>query len=699
MMKPCRLVVLALVIAGCARTTVRETLSPYQGEPQEGLTAVTFDGERFESPGMPPVPRHEVQQVTFSSEEQTTAGEAVKEAVPALSELAASVVGRGREAAGTYPGVPGVILLDDGSFTYRADGTSTYRYHFAGLILKEEAKTWAQIATGFTEGRSRVRLLFARAVSPDGEVTSLSQDALTVSSPSEAMRFFNPNRKVLSGVIPGVDVGSIIEYAYESDQYNPEDPRLFFPGYYFQGKEPVVLSRVYVEVPAETTFNYVTRNFPDGIASDPLVAEKDGVKRYVWTVEDMPPLVSEAMMPPQRDVAPMMDGSVFDSFDDVFALQCDLQTARIKLTPEIQAMVGELVAGAETVDEKIARIYYWVQTNTRYVSIKGSLGAGWSGHTAQETFDNRYGDCTDKAILFATMCEAIGVTSYPIILMTNDAGTGVTEIPTLDGNHCISEVVLEDGRSFYLDATAQNYRYPYFRADDHGAFACNAIRGDVRTIPVPPPEDNRRLSRLDLALSPKGDVSVRTRNEYNGNIEAGVRGFWKQVREDNRKMRMSSYVNSISPGAVLEDFALSDLNDLGQQLVMTIDYQLPGHAVRARDLMYMRMPTLERRFSEAALESRRYPIQYTTTEERILEMDLKLPPGYRVRWAPPPLEIASPYLEYSAAYETEGETVRFRETYRRLKRIVPVEDYAQYRDHLRTIAAFTKKELFVTEGR
>ncbi len=686
--------------AGCAHApvSVTEKLTFYQGEELEGIKGVTFDGEYFKVPGGELIPRNDVQLVQFQlkGREGVLGGETA--ASEALTPLAQSLLERGRVLAQAYPGVGGVILVDDGEFVYRPDGTNAYRYHFAGLVLKEEMKAWAQIAYGFEEGRSRVRVLFARSANPDGTVKTVSPDALKVSSPSEDLHFFNPSRKILSGVIPGVEVGSVVEYCYEYDDYNPEDPRLFSPGYYFQGTEPVVLSRVKINVPKDVPFHYMTRHFTEEQRREPVVEEARGTQAYTWVLEDMPPTTPEPYMPPQRDIVPMMEASVFADFQEMFDLLTGLQKPRMVLTPEIEAKVDEITEGAEADDEKLARIYHWVQKNTRYISIKGSLSSGMSGHTAQETFENGYGDCTDKAILFATMCKAIGVTSYPIILMTNDAGIGLTEIPSLSGNHAISEVVLND-RSFYLDTTAQNYRYPYFRADDHGVFAFNAIRGDIREIPVPPPSDNQRFSHLDVALAPDGDVLVHTKNAYNGNIEAGVRGFWKRIREDNRKAMMSDYVNSISPGAVLEDFTLSDLDDLSQPLTMTLDYALPGHAIRAKELMYLRMPTLERDYAEAALETRQYPVQYMSTEERILEIDLALPPGFRAKWLPPPLEITTPYLEFQAAYEERDGKVLFREEFRRLQHLVPPEDYVAYRDALRAIAEFSKKEIFVTSVR
>jgi hypothetical protein len=128
-----------------------------------------------------------------------------------------------------------------------------------------------------------------------------------------------------------------------------------------------------------------------------------------------------------------------------------------------------------------------------------------------------------------------------------------------------------------------------------------------------------------------------------------------------------------------------------------MDYALPGHAVSAKKLMYMRMPTLERDFPEVALESRTFPIQYMTTEERVLEIDMALPVGYKTKWIPDPITIANPYIAYAAEYNEENGHVVFKETFQRLQRIVPAKDYAEYREALRRIAEFSKKEIFVTE--
>ena len=61
------------------------------------------------------------------------------------------------------------------------------------------------------------------------------------------------------------------------------------------------------------------------------------------------------------------------------------------------------------------------------------------------------------------------------------------------------------------------------------------------------------------------------------------------------------------------------------------------------------------------------------------------------------MRIRTPHLEYDAVYEETATGVTLKEVFRRLDRIIPVEAYAEYRDALRAIAAFTAKEIFVTE--
>ena len=131
---------------------------------------------------------------------------------------------------------------------------------------------------------------------------------------------------------------------------------------------------------------------------------------------------------------------------------------------------------------------------------------------------------------------------------------------------------------------------------------------------------------------------------------------------------------------------------------MKMSYDLPGLGIAAKDLIYFRVPTLERDYPEAALDERTYPVQYMTTEERLLDIDIRLPEGYRLKWAPDPVAGKTPGLEYRLEYRYDKKTraLKFHEEFRRLQRVIPVADYPAYRDALREIARFSQQEVFIT---
>ncbi|HPV38759.1 MAG TPA: DUF3857 domain-containing protein, partial [Candidatus Hydrogenedentes bacterium] len=185
-----RLLPVLLVCAGCAHVPVNENLTLFQGDPIENVRGVTFDGEAFEVPGAGAIARDDVTLLLFQPAGAEDGATAAAEGVAGLTKLAQEMLPEGQALAEQFPGTGGVILVDDGLFVYNDDGTHRYRYHFAGLVLKEEMKSWAQFAAGFTEGRSRVRVLEAKSIAPDGTVYTLPAEALRVGSPSEEMEFF-----------------------------------------------------------------------------------------------------------------------------------------------------------------------------------------------------------------------------------------------------------------------------------------------------------------------------------------------------------------------------------------------------------------------------------------------------------------------------------------------------------------------------
>ena len=648
-----------------------------------------------------------------------------------------------------YPDAAGLILIDHGEEILRSDGTRLYRYHFAGKIQKSSRLYWGTRSLFINEGRSRAHVLFARNILPDGRIIYADTSTATITPVSEGDVYFGYG-SVYTLQIPGVQEGSIIEYVYETETYNPYDTAMYSATWYFQDEDPVYSSRVVVRLPKPKKLYYIFKN-PPGVfgsvlflgseklkeqcispedkvemegfvpneliyadttlgrwvessiekmkAAEPQIVDEDTSTAYIWHFMNMPPLISEPKMPAFGDVVPHIEGSVFNSWDYIFDWLGNLQKARIKLTPEIEQKVKEITAGARTIEEKIDRIYRWVQRNIQYISIKGSISSGQTGHPADETFHNGYGDCTDKSILFCTMLKAIGVEAHPIIIMTNDQETVDRCIPNLDGNHAITKVFMPDGRELFLDATATTYKFPYFRCDDQGVSYVDAIGRTVGMIPENAPEDNLERMDVKMKIGRDGNATAEFASTPIGMMEAAYRAFWEWQQKERYPLIFANWMNSIFPQANLDSFALIGLSDMDSQLVEWAKVSVDSFPSEAGDIWIITVPGVERSmrgFDEVNLAERRFDIEYSCPYENEYNVEIKLPKGAKVIALPEDVHLScDPYADFSLTFDKKGNRIVVHEVFRLKRRVVPAYEFQRYKKFIISAQQAAEKRLFI----
>ncbi len=692
----CVLILLACGIAACVGPSgPRFTVETWDGRKLVG--PLRLEGDRVKV-GCRTLKREEV--ALAVQEAEATARQAAG-AVEGLRPFSDAELARYRERATAIaakaPGADSVLCLDYGQEVLTPDGKQIYRYHALHLVLKEGGRKAGDLTLGFEEGRSSRKVLFARSVAPDGTARWLDPATLKIATPSEDAQFLDTRTRILSGRIPGVEVGCLVEYAYEHLTYNPDVPDYFFPSFYFQGDEPFLDSVIDVAVPQGRKLNWTTRNMP-AEAREPKRSARGAYDLYRWEMHDILPYNPEPMMPNKAEIAPAVFCSLFFDWGELHKRTGGFQRERIETTSEVVSLAKKIVGDAKTDDEKLAAIYYWSQRNINYMSIKGSLSSGWAGHPASETLKNGYGDCTDKAIVLASLAKAVGIAAYPAIIQTNDEGQAVTDIPIPDANHCIN-LVLPNGKPRFLDSTATDYRYPYFRADDHGVKAIIHMTGQILDVPVPPPADNLRESTQELVLKSDGSGEAVEKNAYTGEYEATIRGFWRTAPPALRPHMMQQYLQRRCPGAVCTGFELGDVDDLSKPLTMEVRYRIPSAGTRTRDLYIVSPPAFSHDFPEAGLQTRKFPIERQTTQEMRTTVKVTCPPGYALVGLPEPLAVHGKHLWYegSVTAAADGRALVVKETLKHLTRRAPPEDYAEYRAQATRIAAWSELKLVFRE--
>ncbi len=616
------------------------------------------------------------------------------------------------EMEAEYPDANGLIFLDHSRQSLTSDGRVINEYHFAGKVLSQEAKWWATRAWYIDEGINRVNILYARSISPDGVSSDYKPEDITYSKPTRGAVFFGQG-KTMSVTIPGVDVGSIVEYGYIKEEYSPEDPELFTARFFFQSGEPAKLSRCDFEVPKGRSLHYETflldesdpyigrtiKELPkfDG-SSEPVITETDSSVVYSWELRDIEPKISEANSMGYFSTSPSVQAALFDDYSYYNERFGKLHLEHIKITPQLDSLAKAIV-GDET-DEKamIALIYHWVQRNIRYISVKGALASRFGGHYAQITFDNKYGDCSDKAVFFSTLLKVVGIESYPIILMTNDAAFLDRErFPFWGGNHAINEVWW-DGEPHVLDATNNLFRFPSYSLGDCDIYYANYARGEVVFNPPIPPEENSMQSVTVIDLAPDGSATISDSFWYSGTMEASFRGYFEYTPEQQHEKVVEQYLSQRKAGATLIDFNLVNTRDISSAFLFKFKYEVEDYPIEAGDYLLIDVPALKYTFSEIDLADPNYGVKLDMTFMRTHNVTFNLPENYEAEFIPGDFNISNDYFDYEASYIPDGKTIRFEDRYRIKKLRVPVSDYKKYKADAEKVLAYLKERIFLVEG-
>ena len=635
------------------------------------------------------IPRSEIKNISFTAQQHK------KENLSTDSTDLAMFMPKALEMQKKYPDAQSILVSEEGNYQFRKDGTSLSRYRCITYINKEEALWEAEVSLTFDPNRERIRVLHARSYSPDGTIHNLAPEQIKIAKGSSGSVFFDQYQQ-LSFTVPEVAEGSLIDYSYETEEFNPFDRNLFQGRCYFQWGSPVGESVLRVSVPQDRELHYMAYNCESG-TGEPERLEGVDSTIYSWKLTDLPPVISEPYMPSYRDVVPCVYYSLHKDFTYVNNKLRPMFEKRFQLTDLVKDKVNKLIEGAKDLNEKIARLYLFCQKEIRYISIKANLASNQVGHPAEETLKNKYGDCTDKGMLLATMLKQIGVEAYPVGVRTNDAGRAISDIAVFDDNHCITEVHL-DGRIFYLDSTATDYRFPYFRSDDHETTANNTMLGTRNLVPLPPPEDNAMHVTRDITLADDGTTRIDFVSTLNGPSEASFRESARNLKPEEYEKQIRSSISALTADYQLEIATHSDPLDFSTQFNARSTYTLNRFATKSGRYMIFSIPYFELSFPEVSLKKRRYNIQYSTSKLRTDHVDIKLPLGYNVKSLPSALRLQSPYVEFEIIYDQQGDKIEITRKLAFPRRVIPVSDYDSFKQDLEKIAHSSKQKIFLEKA-
>lgn len=250
-------------------------------------------------------------------------------------------------------------------------------------------------------------------------------------------------------ILDDIRKGDRIEYAYTITGRNPIFGHKYTDQLYMQGMQPYAQLYKALLVSPNRKLNF--KAFNNAALADPT--DKNGLKCYEWNL-------LQAMPPPDASGTPSwfnnysyIQISDYSSWQEVIDWALKVNPVSTGLKGNLAARVAKLKADAAGDKEKYFRsAVQMVQDEIRYMGIE--LGEySHRANTPEKVYNQRYGDCKDKALLLASVLMANGIDAHMVLINTDAEAKVDTFIPSptvFDHAVCVATL---NNKPVYIDAT------------------------------------------------------------------------------------------------------------------------------------------------------------------------------------------------------------------------------------------------------
>lgn len=575
-----------------------------------------------------------------------------------------------------YPEHDAVVLLDESVINLQISPdyelyTIETRHVAKKLFKNIEDEASVEIYLSFGEELQSIK---ARTVKKDGITVPLKEtDFYKIVGEGEGSVFYSDVKRVRF-TFPSIEKDCIVEYEYVVKNDRP----FFQDEWRIQSYLPIIKNRFRLELPTILLTPVVSgglgwnwrymayqKFIGEPKVDSPLNPEgsiRTKKSIFTWEVDNIAPLEPEYAMPSHADYMARVRfaRSEWETWSDVTRwYYAGLFLPQLTLTPTIKKTAQELTVSCKTEEEKIEKIFRYVQ-QCRYVAIALGVG-GIQPNTPETVLSRQYGDCKDKSILLISLLKSIGIEATPVLVKTKSRGRIDGNFPTWDFNHMIAKAKTSTGKVFWLDATAS------FCPLGEIPYECEGVRALVmfsdststlETIPTSTEEQNAINVGIEATLSENSQAEFKVRLTYKGEFGLVKRYQFSEKTEKEMAAYCKELVSEKFPNATVRTYSIINLDSVNQPLTLDVAYAVENAVQTQGDLNMLNIDPFQLLNDSRWLKSekRNYPVQVQHPYSINKTIRVSFAPKYAVRNLPENVSFATSEMAYAKQFEKQSET-------------------------------------------
>jgi transglutaminase-like putative cysteine protease len=536
------------------------------------------------------------------------------------------------------------------------------------LLLSDKVSSYSDVPIYYSSF-STVSGIKGQSLIPDGKGNYKTVPATDkyVSNEFSAGTFYD-DFKATHLVFTGLTTGSRTQLDYTEKLLEPR----FFGRFFFSLGLPTENAEFTVDVPKGVKIEWKLFNIDEKDLEFTKVESKKKTV-YTWRKRNSPKYEIEGGAPSstyfaphiivyiteytvKKEVKKMLDGPA-GLYTWYYSMVKDVNA---KTDESLQLVVDSLVKGVTDEQEKVKRIFYWVQDNIKYVAFEDGMG-GFVPREAHIICSRRYGDCKDMASITNTMLRMAGIQSYLTWIGTRNIPYRYLDVPSpMSDNHMICTYFV-NGSYYFLDATGRNMPFgtPTSMIQGKEAMLCKGEgKYEIVQVPIVDAEKNARTDTVWMRIEANNDVVGKGSMTVNGYEKIDLMFALDAKREKEKRDYFKNYLEKGTNKFVIDSLHYFGLSQRDGGFSLQYNYTIGGYAHRNGDDIYANMQ-LDKGYVNFLLDTADrttpYEIEYQFSDKHITI--LELPEGYNAACLPPDARYENAKFGFEITYRQEGNKI------------------------------------------
>jgi hypothetical protein len=571
-------------------------------------------------------------------------------------------------------------------------------------VLTEAGRSYADVQIPYRVKNTSIEDIRGRTVRPDGTVIPFS--GVTFDKVVAKYKKYRYNARTFT--LPGVEVGSVIEYSYALRWKERLPDYVRNPGSYIieEGwtvptttwtirQDLFTRHAVFVIRPVKgRRLDFAKVRLPDKYPS----LQPDGSMRM--EVKNVPAIEEETYMPPESVLNSRVHfyyvvGFVGNYWKTISKAQAERAQKFIEKTRFLEQAANSIAPPSDPPETRLRKLYARVQ-QVRYLSYEPTRTEKEekSEHlsenkSAEDIFRHNYANANEINFLFTALARSAGFDASVVEVVNR--GSNVFEPQVLDSSQLDAMIVLVrlNGEKLFFDPATRFCPYgvvPWFESDT-GGLRWDKMGGDTLKVESPDGQLGAIERDADLKMQPDGGLDGTLEIVLTGQEALDRRLSAANEDEAGRRKLLEDEVKEVTPpGATINIDAVTGWQESEQPLRIKCHLNAPRFAALTPRRLLFPLSVFQANSKNPFPQVYRVEPVYFQHGYRVVDkIKIAIPAGYAVESLPADVDHKVDFAEFHEKRTREADVVRLERNAQMTGYYFPVQAYIDLRKYFKRL--------------